>query len=55
MDILNEIINVHNILIATHPTGDDIISVAQAIICLRGIMNNISDVAGNQTAKDPQN
>lgn len=42
MDHKKELANVNNLLVMTHPTGEDILIVAEAISRIRNMLQNIS-------------
>lgn len=47
-----QLADIHNILFMMHPTGEDIISIANCVMSLRQIMNNAPECKEEEEAKN---
>lgn len=46
--IYAEIVNIHNLLLSTHPTGTDILIIAEAVATARKLLSNCKYTPGEK-------
>lgn len=51
--IYNEVVKIHNLLLSTHPTGPDILAIAEALVTSRALLSNLCHT-DNENIEDKQ-